>query len=414
MKKHLTIVIMMVTTCSVYAQLEVDAIGKVNINSPVNTPARVNIEGESLLLKGRRYGSITQYDMNPAIEGQNNTSGIYWATGLRGISYGSGGTSNCGVFGMSTEGGAYKNFGVMGCLYSNGAKGAGILGTTNWLNLTLSAFTKSYAGYFDGDVHIQGNVTYSGSLTGNVLLSSAPPTGSINANPRSEEGSLAADNLSGLELQTYYHPIPEKTAKQKVSEVDFTGMDSLEIEAIRKSLTDEEVMDVIGEQIIAKQHYALDAEQLEEIFPDLVYDNEDGTKSINYVEMVPILVQAINELSAKIEILESKDGTIKKVKAQATSVDGMGKDVTFLALGQNKPNPFGTSTNIEVSIPENVQKAFVYVYDLTGKKLQQVDIPARGKQTVTLNAATLSDGMYLYSLIADGKVVETKRMIVEK
>ena len=85
------------------------------------------------------------------------------------------------------------------------------------------------------------------------------------------------NNLSRLELQTYYHPIQEKTAKQKESEIDFTGMDSLEIEAIRTSLTDEEVWDVIGEQILAKQHYTLDAEQLEEVFPDLVYDNEDGT-----------------------------------------------------------------------------------------------------------------------------------------
>jgi len=65
-------------------------------------------------------------------------------------------------------------------------------------------------------------------------------------------------------------------------------------------------------------------------------------------------------------------------------------------------------------VPESVQSAFVYVYDLQGKKVQQVNLTARGKQTVQLNAASLADGMYLYSLIADGKVVETRRMIVEK
>ena len=167
-------------------------------------------------------------------------------------------------------------------------------------------------------------------------------------------------------------------------------------------------------QNVTKRHYGLSAEELEEVFPDLVYDNEDGTKSINYVEMVPILVQAINELNAKIEVLEGGDGDVKKVKSQATNTDEMAENVTMLSLAQNKPNPFGTSTTIEVSIPEDVQTAFIYVYDLTGKKLQQIDIAARGKQAVTLNAATLTDGMYLYSLIADGKVVETKRMIVEK
>ena len=167
-------------------------------------------------------------------------------------------------------------------------------------------------------------------------------------------------------------------------------------------------------QTLTKQHYGLSAEELEEVFPDLVYENEDGTKSINYVEMVPILVQAINELNAKIEVLEGGDGGVKKVKSQATNSDEMAENITVLSLGQNKPNPFGTSTSIEVSIPEDVQSAFIYVYDLTGKKLQQMDVVARGRQTISLNASSLTDGMYLYSLIADGKVVETRRMIVEK
>ena len=169
----------------------------------------------------------------------------------------------------------------------------------------------------------------------------------------------------------------------------------------------------IERQIYAKQHYGFDADQLEEVFPDLVYENEDGSKSINYVEMVPILVQAINELSAKVETLEG-ESTAKKAPTRATSSDEIGKNLVMLSLGQNKPNPFGTTTSIDVSIPESVQKAFIYVYDLQGKKVDQVDITARGKQTVLLNAAALTDGMYLYSLIADGKVVETRRMIVEK
>lgn len=83
-------------------------------------------------------------------------------------------------------------------------------------------------------------------------------------------------------------------------------------------------------------------------------------------------------------------------------------------MAKTSPNPFGTSTSIEVRIPDDVQSAFIYVYDLTGKKLQQVDIVSRGKQAITINASSLTDGMYLYSLIAYGKVVEAIRMIVER
>ncbi len=169
------------------------------------------------------------------------------------------------------------------------------------------------------------------------------------------------------------------------------------------------------EQVRSKQHYGLSAEQLEEVFPDLVYEQEDGTKSINYVEMVPILVQAINELNAKIETLENKEeATTKKAMQPATDNSNNEEKLLLLSLSQNKPNPFSNSTTIEVCIPEDVQKAFIYVYDLEGKKVEQVDVTARGKQNIQLTSAKLTDGMYLYSLIADGKVVETRRMIVEK
>ena len=190
-------------------------------------------------------------------------------------------------------------------------------------------------------------------------------------------------------------------------------MDSLECATLKKDFLELKDNDKITQQIQSKQHYTLKAEQLEEVFPDLVYENEDGSKSINYVEMVPILVQAIGELKSEINELKG-NGSARKISANATGINDVDGSVEVLALGQNKPNPFGTSTEIEVSVPESVQSAFVYVYDLQGKKVQQVNLTARGKQTVQLNAASLADGMYLYSLIADGKVVETRRMIVEK
>jgi len=45
----------------------------------------------------------------------------------------------------------------------------------------------------------------------------------------------------------------------------------------------------IEEQNLSKMHYALSAEQVEKVYPDLVYENEDGSKSINYLEMIPLL-----------------------------------------------------------------------------------------------------------------------------
>ena len=99
MKKLFLMAVMLMATGVTYAQLEVDANGKVNINEPIYTPAQVNIESGTLVLKGRRYGSTIQNGMNPVLEGQNNALGLHWATVIRGVSYGTDGTTNCGVYG---------------------------------------------------------------------------------------------------------------------------------------------------------------------------------------------------------------------------------------------------------------------------------------------------------------------------
>jgi hypothetical protein len=56
----------------------------------------------------------------------------------------------------------------------------------------------------------------------------------------------------------------------------------------------------------------------------------------------------------------------------------------------------------------------IYIYDLSGKQIDQYLVEGRGKTSVTISARSLDAGMYLYSLIADGNVVDTKRMILTK
>ena len=55
-----------------------------------------------------------------------------------------------------------------------------------------------------------------------------------------------------------------------------------------------------------KKHYGLLAQDVQKLFPDMVKENGDGYLSVNYTELIPLLVQAIQELSAKVEELEKK------------------------------------------------------------------------------------------------------------
>jgi len=81
-------------------------------------------------------------------------------------------------------------------------------------------------------------------------------------------------------------------------------------------------------------------------------------------------------------------------------------------LEQNTPNPFNNSTEIKFFVPENSNTAGIYIYDMTGKELLKLDITQRGNSSVILSASQLNAGMYLYSLIVDDKLIDTKTMIL--
>ncbi len=54
------------------------------------------------------------------------------------------------------------------------------------------------------------------------------------------------------------------------------------------------------------------------------------------------------------------------------------------------------------------------VYDMNGKQLSQDIITERGNSIFVVSASEYGAGMYLYSLIADNQLIDTKRMILTK
>ena len=54
-----------------------------------------------------------------------------------------------------------------------------------------------------------------------------------------------------------------------------------------------------------KTHHGVIAQELEEIFPDMVA-GEEGSKSVAYMEIIGVLVEAVKDLKKRVEELESK------------------------------------------------------------------------------------------------------------
>jgi hypothetical protein len=85
-----------------------------------------------------------------------------------------------------------------------------------------------------------------------------------------------------------------------------------------------------------------------------------------------------------------------------------------MTLSQNLPNPFSNETRITVKLPEDVKSAYLALYDLRGKQVTSMPVSPKGSSIVILFAEKLEQGTYIYSLIADGKILDSKRMVVNE
>ena len=64
------------------------------------------------------------------------------------------------------------------------------------------------------------------------------------------------------------------------------------------------------EGYLCKMQYfrkALSYQEVEKIYPTLVATKEDGTKSVNYTEIIPLLLLQTNEMERKIEELKNNN-----------------------------------------------------------------------------------------------------------
>ncbi len=88
-------------------------------------------------------------------------------------------------------------------------------------------------------------------------------------------------------------------------------------------------------------------------------------------------------------------------------------DYSGFVLYQNVPNPAGNNTSIVFYVPVSDKVRFE-MYDVLGKAIRVEDIDAvKGENLIELNAASMSEGIYLYSVSYKGQK-QTKRMVVTK
>lgn len=349
-----------------------------------------------------------------AVQAQNSTvqtAGTYSGFGFGGdfnsiTTFGHIVNSNTGVGGSAT-GNATVNIGVRGLASGNGTTNIGVYGEA------LSGGV-NWAGYFEGNVYVSGSF--------------GPSDQNLKENVVTMEH---ADSLLGL-----------------LNPVTF----------------DFKVNDYPQLHLQSENQMGLIAQQVETVFPNIVKENTSpaqydsvGTmiypsvtfKTVDYTKLIPVLIsghqEQARELHAKDSIIDSQQSQITDLNNRLTQLENCLSGIlpylcqlsqsaiqantpeaqeevrrnlnitlsnrSAIVLDQNVPNPFAEQTVINFSIPETVQKAQIHFYDGNGRFMNSVEVTERGIGSVTVFGSDLSTGIYTYTLVADGQVVATKKMM---
>jgi len=103
------------------------------------------------------------------------------------------------------------------------------------------------------------------------------------------------------------------------------------------------------------------------------------------------------------------------LNVNAVGINNISSIATSYSLSQNFPNPFNPSTNILFSIP-SAQVVSLKVYDILGNEVSNLvnnEKLTAGEYKVDFNGASLSSGIYYYSLKTEN-FADTKKMILVK
>lgn len=185
------------------------------------------------------------------------------------------------------------------------------------------------------------------------------------------------------------------------------------------------------------------AQEVQQIIPEVVVTHDvDGDENgelvrrprellgINYVALIPILIQGMQEQEVQLQRLrEDNVALTEQVHRLSRTLNQTPVDAPELGdlpvqqrlqltgtaplLAQNVPNPAHRQTTIAYFLPRADQTAVLHFYDLQGKPMQSLSLPAqKGPGEVQVDLNILPAGTYSYSLVIGGEKIGTRMMVV--
>lgn len=227
--------------------------------------------------------------INVGVEGftsANTLVGQYF--GVRGVVYPYTNTANGCFYGLT---GIYSGLGM--------SSGTGILGTVGYSTYAYAPNIQGkYAGYFLGDAYVSSSLSTSQVYTTSDM--------------RLKEDVVAFSDVESGQATL------DKIMLLKVYEYNLKDRGELDIDKETQSKVQGEVPELLDEitrrktAFEAQRHYGVAAQELQSVYPNLVRKAKDGYLSVNYLEMIPILIRGIQELSRSIDDVKGKQGKVAR------------------------------------------------------------------------------------------------------
>lgn len=386
--KKILLLILVVFSTTVSAQLKVDSLGHIAVGSNAGTNGLLNVSGL------QTSGSSSYYNIYSNMY-LPNTDGQYY-NGIQSSVNGTG-SQNCafrGSAGSTSSSG--RNYAFAGSIFGVMHNAAAVYGSSS---PAISNISGVYAGYFSGSTYVNGTLTATSLVSPSDLQLKENIT---SLRDRSEDSAL--DNVMTMNVVKYNY-------KKQTVEIDEQHLR----EELPAEISVEDVVADINKKAEVqsqKLHFGLIAQELQTIYPNLVEEGEDGYLGINYVELVPILIRSIQELKQEVDELRGIEET-RKMMSKAPTAVASATTTSTSALYQNTPNPFKDQTIIRYRLADDAKNAAICIFDMQGKLLKKYPISS-DSDSLSINGYELGEGMFLYTLMVNGLEIDTKRMILTK
>lgn len=392
------------------------------------------------------YGSGSTY----GLYGNGNTYGVF-GSGSYGI-YGSGSsygvygisTNNYGVYGLSGYLGTYGEGGSYGVYGYSNNNGYGVAGTSGYIGVYGSGTSYGLYGFSGNGWGVYGESTnsiggrfysatnyglwaatgrtdnnWAGVFDGDVYCYNAYETSDKILKKNIKDAGDAMSIINKLKPRNYEFATEGKFAKMNLPKGTHYGLIAQEVEEVLPNIVKASVHPLDPGAMANIVKLSADgkpnpADKSQNLRRPNEKEETISLKAVNYTELIPLLIKALQEQDAKIEALTEQVSKLSQDRLISSDIK-KGNDLkTGSFLGQNIPNPTSNTATIRYTLPAGSLKAQLVINDNNGKMLRQIDLGKTGNGMINIETSAFSTGTYSYSLFVNGKLLDTRKMVIVK